>query len=519
MTEFLRSLHNPDVLSCLANLSNDEVFTPPKIVNEMLDLLPEELFRRKDSKFLDPACKSGVFLREIAKRLIDGLEAEIPNLEERLYHIFTKQLYGLAITELTGHMSRRSLYCSKDASGRYSVVKLADPSGNIKFNVIDHKWDGKSCKYCGASKEFYGKRSRQNLETHAYEFIHKENVEGIFKMKFDVVIGNPPYQLSDGGGNGGSAKPIYQHFVSQAKKLNPRYIVMITPSRWFTGGKGLDDYRMEMLGDRRIRVIHDYPEASDCFAGVQIKGGVSYFLWDRDNPGACKVYSRQKDEVISMCERELLEKGMDTFIRYNEAIPIVQKVQKFDEKTMDSIVSTRNPFGLANTFKGHVNKRNADDIKILVSGNESDLRGGTLRYVSIKEIPENKLSTVEEMAGWHKVFIAKAGSGSDSFPHSILTKPVLGEPGEICNESFLIIGPMKNETECQNLMTYISTRFFRFLVLLLKSTQNAPQKVYKLVPIQDFSEPWSDEKLYAKYGLRENEIKFIESLVKPMDLE
>lgn len=505
------TVYNPDVLTCLANLSNDEVFTPPDVANQMLDMLPQELFCNPDTTFLDPACKSGVFLREIAKRLLKGLEPQIPDLQERVDHIFHKQLFGIAITELTSLLARRSVYCSKYPNSEYSVSRFDDAQGNIRFKRIQHKWSGGKCVYCGAAQAQYDRDSE--LETHAYEWIHTMKPEEIFNMRFDVIISNPPYQLSDGGGNGASAKPIYQLFVQKAKKLKPKYMTMITPSRWFTGGKGLDEFRDEMLHDERVRVIHDYPEASDCFSGVQIKGGVSYFLWDRDNKGECSVYSHKGNEVSGPIVRPLLERGCDTFIRYNEAVDILHKVMKNKEDTMEKLVSTRLPFGLPNTYKGNKTKTSSADLKIYVSGNDREVRG-TTAYV-----PKKMITKGQEMIPWHKIFIAKAGSGSDSFPHPILPKPFYGEPGSVCNESYLVIGPFKNRTECENAMSYIATKFFRFLVLQKKNSQNAAKGVYQLVPQQDFSKPWTDKELYAKYGITDEEIAFIDSMVRPMDLE
>lgn len=329
------NVYNPDVLSCLANLSNDEVFTPPEIVNKMLDMLPQELFRNPDTTFLDPACKTGVFLREIAKRLIVGLEPQFPDLQERLDHIFHNQLYGIAITELTSWLSRRGVYCSKFPHSEFSVSYFDEEhqDGNVRFKRLQHTWDppklmrdingrkiGK-CVFCGAARDEYDRD--EELETYAYEFIHRSNPEEIFNMKFDVIIGNPPYQLSDGG-NGKSAKPIYQLFVDKAKKLNPRYLSMIIPSRWFSGGKGLDDFRKSMLSDRRMKKIVDYENFKDVFPGVDLAGGACYFLWEKDYNGMCEVVNYNKDNPSSMMR--YLDDN-EIFIRQNMAVEIVKKVQ------------------------------------------------------------------------------------------------------------------------------------------------------------------------------------------------
>ena len=315
--------HAPDILSCIANLSSDEVFTPPKVANAMLDLLPQELFANPKTTFLDPCCKSGVFLREIAKRLLVGLADKIPDLQQRIDHIFHNQLFGLALTDLTGLTSRRSVYCSKDASGKYSVSFFKNPQGHIRYTRCEHDFQNGKCRQCGASQSEYDRG--EELETHAYSFIHSDKVFN--DMQFDVIIGNPPYQLSDGGYNA-SARPIYHLFVEQAISLNPRYLIMIIPSRWFAGGKGLDNFRDEMLHDNRIRVIHDYLNASDCFSGIELKGGVCYFLWDRDNKGMCTVSTHYSGKETSTSIRSLLEENADAFIRYNEAVSIFKKVQK-----------------------------------------------------------------------------------------------------------------------------------------------------------------------------------------------
>ena len=496
--------YNPDVLSCLANLSNDEVLTPPQLANQVLDLLPQELFRSPDTKFLDPCTKSGVFLREIAKRLIVGLADVIPDLQERIDHIMHHQLYGIAITKLTSMMSRRSLYCSKDASGKYSISHFDDADGNIRYSEVKHSWQQGKCKYCSASQEVYDRGDD--------EFIHTDNPNTLYNnMTFDVIIGNPPYQLNVGVEKENYAIPIYHRFVEQAKKLNPRYLTMIIPARWYAGGRGLDEFRNTMLTDNRLRIIHDYPDAADCFPGVQIKAGVCYFLWDRDNRGNCSVTTHLNNEIDGPLERPLLEKEKKTFIRYNKSISILHKVYKHEIDNFSSLVSPQTPFGLVTSFKGNSKRINHNDLKLYISGNEKEYKGG------VAYVPMDMITKGKNMIPWHKVYIGKAGSGSDSFPHSILSVPFYGEPYSVCNQTYLVIGPFENKVICENTISYIKTRFFRFMVLLKKNSQDAMREVYSFVPLQDFSKPWTDEELYKKYNLSEDEIAFIESMIRPME--
>jgi site-specific DNA-methyltransferase (adenine-specific) len=503
MGDFYANTYNPDVLSCLANLSNDEVFTPPNIVNRMLDMLPQELFSDPSTTFLDPACKSGVFLREIAKRLLTGLKDKMPDLADRIDHIFRNQLYGIAITEMTSLLSRRSVYCSKYPNGKYSIVQFDDAEGNIRFKKIQHVWRNGKCVFCGASQSEYNRD--EALETHAYELIHTIKPEDIFNMKFDVIIGNPPYQLSDGGAKA-SAKPIYQLFVQQAKKLNPRYLTMIIPSRWFAGGRSeLDSFRVEMLNDRHIRCLHDFPNASDAFPGIDISGGINYFLWDRDNVGEAKI-TTQRGELINSMTRFLLEQDSDIFIRYNEAIPIVRKVGiPTHEKSFSSLVSASKPFGLRTFFRDFSKTSFPGAIKIYTSAGKG--------YIKQSQVESN----MQWVGNW-KVFIAGAYGERINENFWVTGKPFIGEPNSCCTETYFLIGPFGNKRECENVSAYIATRFFRFLVHLHKNTQHATAKVYSLVPLQDFTEPWTDEKLYAKYGITKEEQAFIESMIRPMDL-
>ena len=492
--------YNPDVLTCLANLSNDEVFTPPSVVNAMLDLLPEELWSDPNATFLDPVSKTGVFLREMAKRLMEGLAGAIPDQQARINHIFTRQLFALPITSLTALVSRRSVYCSKTANGKYSVCsEFGDEQGNIRFTPTRHTWSNGKCVFCGASESVFGNRG-DDLESHAYQFIHTQNPENIFNMKFDVIIGNPPYQLEDGGGTGSSAIPLYHIFIETAKKLNPRFLTMIIPARWYSGGKGLDEFRVSMLNDKRLSHLVDYFDSADCFPGIDLSGGVCYFLWQNNYKGDCEITSNINGKSSTL-KRPLLEKGCNSFIRFNEAVQIYTKIRKQEFVSFESIVSARKPFGDLSVMK---TKSKKDDIY-------------TFAYPNNGYTNRNSVTQGNEYISQHKVFISKAYGERGEFPYLVLGKPFIGFPETCCTETYLMIGPASNEDECNNIISYIHTKLFRFLVLFKKNTQNAAKGVYSFVPLQDFSEAWTDEKLYEKYDLTADEIAFIESMIRPME--
>ena len=507
--------YNPDVLSCLANLSNDEVFTSPDVVNQMLDMLPQELFENPDTTFLDPACKTGVFLREIAKRLLKGLENQIPDLQERVDHIFHKQLYGIAITELTSLLSRRGVYCSKYANSEFSITHFENADGNIRFKNCNHTFKNGRCVYCGASEQELGGTKREDLETHAYEFIHGMNVEEVFKMKFDVIISNPPYQLNDGGAQA-SASPIYQKFIQQAIKLKPRYLSMIVPSRWMTGGKGLDDFRNEMLHDNRMSIIHDFKDASLCFTGVEIKGGVNYFLWDRDKTSpVVHIINDNGNQGVVETNRTMLEDGCDIFIRNNELVSIYRKVKNFNEESFSLHVSPQKPFG----FRGDMFKNPSKYGLPAVS--ETPIKNGYRIYGldgakrAIRYIPSTYPIPKRDFINDYKMFMAR-NQGAGLFGEKF-SEPVFAKPGELCTETFVVIGGFKTEKEMMNCWSYIKTKFFRALVGVKKNDQGAASGVYQYVPLQDFSKPWSDKELYEKYGLDQKEIDFIENNVESME--
>lgn len=502
------SIYNPDVLTCLANLSSDEVFTPPEIANAMLDNLPQELFRNPDTRFLDPACKSGVFLREIAKRLIIGLEPQFPDLQERLDHIFHRQLFGIAITELTSLLSRRSLYCTKYPNSEFSVSKFTDAQGNVRYKKTQHTWVNGKCVFCGTSEsgDLSDNNRQSDLETHAYEFIHINNLEDLFDMSFnfDVIISNPPYQLETEGA-GRQAKPIYQQFVRQAKKLKPKYMTMITPSRWFAGGMGLDEYRNEMLNDGHLKTVVDYSLSRDCFPGVDIAGGVSYFLWDAKYEGDCD-YTYIDGDSKTRLNRKLNE--YDVFVRDNRAIGIVHKIENQSSQSISSLMSSLGPFGLGTAERG---------VKEKPSGGYILLSSAGRSFIDCSK-PSSGFEYIDK---W-KVIIGKATSagaataGKDGLRKVIATLDVL-EPNAVCTFSYFIGGCFDSKEEAENYRQYLATKFARFLLLQCLSSINITRDRFRFVPMQDFSKKWTDEELYSKYNLTQDEINLIESMIKPME--
>ncbi len=516
--------YNPDVLNCIANLSNDEVFTPPQLVNEMLDLLPQELFSNPQARFLDPFTKSGVFLREIVKRLDIGLVSHIPDRQERILHIMHNQIFGIALTELTSLLARRTVYCSKYADSEHSIGRFKTKEGYILYTGMQHSWQNGRCQYCGASKEVFDRGDA--AETYAYNFIHTNNPEKFFpNMTFDVIIGNPPYQLNVGndGGNSSKAKSIYHRFISQAILLHPKYLVMITPSRWMTKQtEGIpEEWVDDMLNkNNHFRVIHDYEDASECFPGVSIMGGVNYFLYENGYTGACEYYYHQSSQMSPIYRKDMLNAtGAGIVIRDPHAYSILMQIAKIEgnyylneSKNFSGLVSPKdfytNKQNLTSSWNEYtLEKDNKHPIKYYIN---KAIHKRAFGWVSINQIPKNGDTNIK-----HKVFIPAANGSADV----VLGIPFYGEPSSVCSQTYLVIGYEHNLTkeQCLNIISYIKTRFFRYLVSIKKKTQNGPRGVYQFVPLQDFSEPWTDEKLYKKYNLSEEEIAFIESMIRPME--
>ena len=340
-------------------------------------------------------------------------------------------------------------------------------------------------------------------------FWNKENKQ----MKFDAVVGNPPYQVMDGGAQA-SATPVYNLFVEGVKKLFPNYISMIMPARWFAGGKGLDSFRTNMINDERISILHDYLDAVDCFgSSCEIKGGICYFLWDKSHNGKCEIFTHQDGQITAQQSRTLAEGGGDVFIRYAEGVSVVRKIQPQSINSFEKCVSSQKPFGLRTFIHGS---------PTAFSGAVKLYERGGVGYIDKKFITKNN-----EWLNQYKVYISAAYNAGDSYPHQILGKPILGEPNSCCTETYVVIGPFPSREIADNVLSYIKTRFFRFLVMLKKSSQHAAAVVYSFVPLQDFTDksdidwnksiPEIDRQLYKKYNLTEEEIAFIESMIKPME--
>ena len=391
--------HSPDILDCLANLSSDEVFTPPALANKMLDHLPERVWGDPSLKWLDPCTKSGVFLREAARRLMKGLESAIPDFQDRREHIYRNMLYGIAISELTSLISRRTLYHCKDASlTKHSIVRFDNSEGNIRFPEVQCKWKDGKCIHCGVSRNMG--QVAEGREAHIHPFLHMD-LGKIFekdRMKFNIIMGNPPYQMQDAG-HGKSAGPLYHRFVQKAKEAESDFLTFVIPARWYAGGKGLDNFRAKMLSDQKISLLADYPRSDDVFPDVTIAGGVCWFLRDRHHQGDCLVLPN--GDTKGAISREL--DTHEVFVRDSQDVTILEKVQakvrQHGWETMSSIVRPRNFYGLpAHQLPLSVTNKPRSSEDVLLITREGD------RYISRNDIHKN-LNTVD---CW-KVIMSRAG--------------------------------------------------------------------------------------------------------------
>lgn len=500
------SSRSPDVLEVIADLSSDEIFTPPRIVNRVLDLLPDEVWTDPTLRWLDPGCKTGVFLREITKRLMVGLEDAIPDRQERLEHILREQVFGIAITRLTAWMSRRTVYCSKDATADHIPAHLDHPDGHIWFRRIEHPYDRNGrCSECGASR---GQMERDGKDNHAYGFIHEAGRAAIaeeFDMQFDVIISNPPYQMTSGGNS--RSIPLYNLFVEHAKQLNPKHIVMIIPSRWMVTGLGLSTFRSTMLNDNRILELVDYPNAAEVFPSVDIKSGVCYFHWSRDQTGACKITTVRDGEQDGPVERALNE--FDVLVRDSRALEILHKVLAHEEESVIDILSADKEFGLTSNFSQYTRQKTKDSVPLYAYASP----GKPVGWVS-----RSRITKSADLLDTWKVLTPKAGpgnSGGHVLPDMVLGRPHIASNPSACTQTYLFFS-VGSESEAESLASYLRTRFARFLVSLRKISQDATRATYEWVPRQPWDREWTDAELFNKYAITAEEQAYIESRIREM---
>lgn len=469
----------------------------------MLDLLPSEVWGDPDLRWLEPACKTGAFLREVTQRLMVGLEPVLPDEQERLDHVLRNMVFGVAITELTALMSRRTLYCSKDAGGEHSVVKMAQPGGNVWMQRVEHSYDADGrCTECSASRTLM---ERANRENHAYAFIHASGraaIEEEFGMRFDVIVGNPPYQMDNETGS--RPMPLYNLFVEQAKGLQPRYISMIIPSRWMAGGLGLGQFRAEMLGDRRIRKLVDYPDSSELFPAVKVMGGACYFLWNRDHPGLCETTLVRAGQKLDSVERALDD--YDILVRDPRGLGVLRKVRHKKEPSLFDILSADKEFGLTSNFEDYSSESFPSAVPLYAYQSGQRLVGW---------IDRAKVTKSSHLIDTWKVLIPAAGFESQILPTLVLSSLRRAPNPSICTQTYLFLSAL-SEGVADSMESYVRTRFFRFLVWLRKVSQHATRSTYLWVPQQSWDREWTDEELYEKYEIDEEERTYIAEIIREM---
>ena len=515
ITEIFRTFRNPDketVLTpwktvnmhlgdCIGGYvfydeSHQKHLESPVLINH--DAITRSIFS-SSTKILEINSKSGLYPLYIAYSLYKLFSQNLatPSVEEQ-YKLWDKilreNIFVLCKTPMAESIVKRTL------SG-YRSVTVNTAFQKKLLDIIDKNPDA--------------------LKQKIYRQWHLTS-NGDIEMKFNAIIGNPPYQLIDGGG-GSSAKPIYHKFVDFAKKLEPDYISMIMPSRWMTGGKGLDNFRLSMMADKRLSTLHDYLDSRECFKNVAIEGGVCYFLWDRTHSGNCEIITHTPAKTTKT-NRPLKLELSDIVIRIPEAIPIVNKVLSNSTHKFSSIVSSRDPFKIKNESRNLLLENSNATYRVFCRIN------GTRQYRSLASLPSNDPTYVKCVNGW-KVFISKAdgaaGQLGNPIPARIIGSPTLGEPNSLCSETFLFFGPFNSQEEAKNAIIYSRTRFFRYLVGVRK-LKNMTAATYSFVPLEDLTSsspiPWGsslediDNKLFKKYKFTQEEIQHINNMIEYLPL-
>lgn len=501
------------MLDAIAQIDNEKVITTSSTVRKIVDLVSPEIWRNPNARILDPMTKGGEYLKECALRLWDGLKGTIPDKNERRRMILHECLYGMATEEICAQISRRTVYCAEDATNHRCIERFERREGNIIFQQCKHTYDkiGK-CTACGCRK------NKEN-DQYAYPFLHMDppfRIERNEKMEFDLIIGNPPYQLMDGG-HGPSASPLYHKFWQRAVDINPREIVMVIPARWYTGGRGLDDFREAMLRDKHIEELHDFLDSGECFPDNKIAGGVCFIKWKRNHQGDCLITQHHQSREYPEQKRRPLDSGFGIFIRkemdVNMARKIVERITETGEGTLDQVVSAARPFGLRTYYKGKKKGKYALLCRNSIS-NWNNPNSSTRRYVDLKDITSGK-GLIDK---WKIAISAASGAGKQydkTGRRSILSVVETLKPEEICTETYLTIGPYKNKKETELMKKYLDTKFVRYLIGVKTHTQHFKQATFSLVPNIGHKKEWTDEMLYNRYDLSEAERKEIEQSIKP----
>ncbi len=541
-----------DILETLTNVGSDEVFTPRKVVDMMLDALPKEVWSNPDYRWLNPASKTGIFEREIAIRLDVGLKDIIPDTETRRKHILQDMIFSIGQTKFTANVARRTLYYCCQANrpcdglmedGHYvngyaigNGTWFDDAEGNVKTPISNHLIKKDRCIYCGipSNSEYLDRNQREN---YSYDFIHcspgdeiqtylaDRFFNGDRNVKFDVIIGNPPYQLSDGGGGQGtSAIPIYQKFVNQAISLKPKYASFIIPARWMVKGKGpeLKKFKDDFLNETHVLEFHRYIKSEDCFS-KDIPGGVCYFLWVRDYDGPCDFVTHSADGSEQLINKHLNEGNTDIILSDPIQESIISKVLNYmsdnDIEPVSTYVSPRCPFNLS----GDVLKKEEKYSKLPLfseSKTENSFRiigtdsGGKriCRFIS------NSYNFTKGSAyvNKYKIFVGKATVGGQTLGESdeilVLSQPILADINDVCTDSYEVIGPFNTESESIDFVNYMRTRFFRFLLACRLGSQNISRQSYSFVPFL-LNNNKSDDELFALFGLDNEEKEYIQKKI------
>mgnify|MGYP000950194528 CR=1 FL=1 len=423
-----------------SRFSESEVVTPHHVTMDLVDLLPmDEL--SPNSTFLDIASLQGEFSCALCQKFGDSIKSKI---------------YALPTSRLSYELTRK-VYCL-----------LGIPIDHIINDYTTYDLIGDDCE---------------------------QLIERINELHPEVIIGNPPYNFE--------GKIVYGQFVEIAKSIKPRFISMLIKANWFSGGLKLDDFRNSMLNERRIKVLHDYPDPDTYFKGpTTLRGGICYFLWDSRYDGKCLVFNHINGTTNSK-ERFLKEGDLDIFIRYNLGISILEKVLGKHEESIMEKAFTRNAFKLGSNYTEYKTKASVKACYKLYLPREK------FGFFTKEQITHNY-----DVALQWKVLVAKASPGDDTMPHGVISHPIVSEPKSLCTDSHLVVRVMPSETEAKNLADYMSTKFFRFMMLLAKNNQNMTREIFRFVPVQDFKRKWTDRELFTKYGLSDEEIAFINLVIK-----